>query len=227
MGIQLDCDDPVNNKDLFACKRILLKAKALDYINASIAGGSEFLNDYVLKYSERHETKRRVQSTGRAKAAFDEDGNIANKRSAVASGDDTVAGSDEDNKNSTSRLNLQDICKDLNQEGDERMFVKKTTRESQVQNKGNLIHEDIAKAIKQLWSNDKGIKQCFARSNEFQLEGSAAYYFDNIEKFASPNYVCTDEDILKGRIKTTGITETEFNIGSSKFKVLDAGGTAF
>ncbi|CAI4064480.1 hypothetical protein SUVZ_08G0530 [Saccharomyces uvarum] len=224
LGIQLDCDDPVNNKDLFACKRILLKAKALDYINASIAGGSEFLNDYVLKYSERHETKRRVQSTGRAKAAFDEDGNIANKRSVIANGDDTVAGSDEDNKNSTSRLNLQDICKDLNQEGDERMFVKKTSRESQVQNKGNFIHEDIAKAIKQLWSNDKGIKQCFARSNEFQLEGSAAYYFDNIEKFASPNYVCTDEDILKGRIKTTGITETEFNIGSSKFKVLDAGG---
>lgn len=29
---------------------------------------------------------------------------------------------------------------------------------------------------------------------------------------------------MKGRIKTTGITETEFNIGSSKFKVLDAGG---
>ncbi|EJS43499.1 gpa1p [Saccharomyces arboricola H-6] len=224
LGIKLDCDDPVNNKDLFVCKRILLRAKALDYINASVAGGSEFLNDYVLKYSERHETKRRVQSTGRAKAAFDEDGNIPNKKSDTANDVDTVAHNEEDNKNSNSRLNLQDICKDLNEEGDDRMFVKKTPKESQGRNRQNLIHEDIAKAIKQLWNNDKGIKQCFARSNEFQLEGSAAYYFDNIEKFASPNYVCTDEDILKGRIKTTGITETEFNIGSSKFKVLDAGG---
>ncbi|CAI4508429.1 CQS_1a_G0022410.mRNA.1.CDS.1 [Saccharomyces cerevisiae] len=224
LGIQLDCDDPTNNKDLFACKRILLKAKALDYINASVAGGSDFLNDYVLKYSERYETRRRVQSTGRAKAAFDEDGNISNVKSDTDRDAETVTQNEDVDRNNSSRINLQDICKDLNQEGDDQMFVRKTSREIQGQNRRNLIHEDIAKAIKQLWNNDKGIKQCFARSNEFQLEGSAAYYFDNIEKFASPNYVCTDEDILKGRIKTTGITETEFNIGSSKFKVLDAGG---
>ena len=173
------------------------KRQALDYINASVAGGSEFLNDYVLKYSERYEIKRRVQSTGRAKAAFDEDRDISNNRSGVDNDADTVAQNGDYDKNNSSRLDLQDICKDLNQEGDDQMFVKKTSREIQGPNRRNFIHNDIAKAIKQLWNNDKGIKQCFARSNEFQLEGSAAYYFDNIEKFASPNYICTDEDILK------------------------------
>ena len=85
-------------------------------------------------------------------------------------------------------------------------------------------NEEIAHAIKQLWTHDRGIRQCFHRSSEFQLEGSASYYFDNIEKFARVDYVCDDMDILKGRIKTTGITESSFKIGPSTVKVYDAGG---
>ena len=68
----------------------------------------------------------------------------------------------------------------------------------------------IAEAIHKLWKLDSGIKKCFDRSNEFQLEGSADYYFDNVFNFADTNYLSTDLDILKGRIKTTGITETDF-----------------
>lgn len=84
--------------------------------------------------------------------------------------------------------------------------------------------EQIADAIHKLWTSDPGIHNCYERSNEFQFEASAEYYFENVYKFADPDYYCTDTDILKGRIKTTGITETNFNINSFKFKVLDAGG---
>ncbi|CCC69505.1 hypothetical protein NCAS_0C05150 [Naumovozyma castellii] len=205
LGISLDCDEP---GELFELKRILMKTKALDFINASVAGGSEFLNDYVLKYSERYENKRRVQSTGKAKA-FDE-------KELKPEEDGSNNNGDQNNK-----LNFQEISKNLNETGDEKMFVKNEIRKP---SERKVTNEQIANAISELWKKDKGIKQCFARSNEFQLEGSAAYYFDNIEKFAQTNYICSDEDILKGRIKTTGITETDFNIGSSKFKVLDAGG---
>lgn len=204
LGIPLDCDDPSKNTELFEAKRFLLKTKALDFIDTSVAGGSEFLNDYVLKYSERFDTKRRVQSTGQVEAFGDDE-----KRQ---SGDNNIA--DE--------VNLQDISKNLNDTGDEKMFVKNESNAND--NRKTYSNQIIANAIKLLWTKDQGIKQCFARANEFQLEGSAAYYFDNIEKFAQTDYVCSDEDILKGRIKTTGITETDFNIGSSKFKVLDAGG---
>ncbi|CCF55465.1 hypothetical protein KAFR_0A00270 [Kazachstania africana CBS 2517] len=199
LGIPLDCDDPKSHKDLFEMKRTLLKAKPLDLIDKHMAGGSEFLNDYVLKYSERYETKRRVQSTGKAKAFDDND----TKKQSDAKDDDPEATS-----------------KDMDETGTDEMFVDVNPNSRKPQ----LTNTDIAIAIRELWTKDQGIKQCFARSNEFQLEGSASYYFDHIEKFAQPNYVCSDEDILRGRIKTTGITENEFNIGSSKFKVLDAGG---
>lgn len=214
LGIPLDCDDPLNNRELFEYKRILLKSKALDHIDAGVAGGLDFLNDYVLKYSERHETKRRDQSTGQARA-FDEDEQawlLKDKATDRAMSDETVVGED--------KLDLQQIFRDLDEDsGTDQMFVKE-----QQQRQQQITNQDIAHAIDQLWKRDRGIKQCFVRSNEFQLEGSAPYYFDNILKFADRQYVCSDEDILKGRVKTTGITESDFTIGSSKFKVLDAGG---
>lgn len=204
LNIPLDCDDPSSNRHLFECKRLLLRAKALDCIDANVAGGSEFLNDYVLKYSERSENKRKVQSTGKVEA-FD------NFQKAEMQEQD---------------IKLQEISQGLNETGSESngIFLKQQQQSQQQSPSKNYSNEQIAYAIKELWTLDHGIKQCFARSNEFQLEGSAAYYFDTIEKFAQPGYTCSDEDILKGRIKTTGITETNFNIGSSKFKVLDAGG---
>ncbi|KAG7835196.1 hypothetical protein KL943_002511 [Ogataea angusta] len=82
----------------------------------------------------------------------------------------------------------------------------------------------IAEAIQKLWQNDDGIQTCFQKNHLFQLEGSAAYYFEHAHLYAREEYLCTDEDILKGRIKTTGITETNFLLNDTKFKILDAGG---
>ncbi|ODQ64737.1 guanine nucleotide binding protein, alpha subunit [Nadsonia fulvescens var. elongata DSM 6958] len=84
--------------------------------------------------------------------------------------------------------------------------------------------KEVANAISLLWLHDKGIQRCLARSNEFQLEASAEYYFDNISKFADEAYLATDLDILKGRIKTTGITETLFKTGHLTFRMVDVGG---
>lgn len=219
LGIPLNCDDPMNNRELFECKRILLKAKALDCIDAGVAGGSEFLSDYVLKYSESYENKRRVQSTGQAKA-FDQD-----ERRTIVEGTNTTEMTTGGGIASDGPLDLQEISKNLDEEtGSDQMFIKGQQLQQQQQQKQHFSNQEIAYAIKQLWTKDKGIRQCYARSNEFQLEGSASYYFDNLDNFARTDYVCSDEDILKGRIKTTGITESDFKIGSSKFKVLDAGG---
>ncbi|ODV84209.1 hypothetical protein CANARDRAFT_201684 [[Candida] arabinofermentans NRRL YB-2248] len=83
---------------------------------------------------------------------------------------------------------------------------------------------EIADSIKKLWEEDPGIMRCFQKSNQFQFEDSAPYFFDNVHSYARDDYLCSDDDILKGRIKTTGITETNFNIDGIKFKILDAGG---
>lgn len=84
--------------------------------------------------------------------------------------------------------------------------------------------DEIARAVAELWHNDPGVRTSLAHSNRFQIELLAAYYFDNVHKFKDPEYRCTDQDILMGRIKTTGITENSFQIRNGVLKVIDAGG---
>lgn len=38
------------------------------------------------------------------------------------------------------------------------------------------------------------------------------------------NYVPTDQDVLRSRVKTTGITETTFVIGELTYRMFDVGG---
>lgn len=195
LGIRLECDQ--DNSPLIPYKQIILRANALDQIDTGVAGGTNFLNDYVLKYSEGNKNKRKLSSTGVASLSFWDDETIESPRRKDSTGVEQFT-------NGLSEISIH----------------------------GNKGHDDslmnsrrkIADAISKLWELDSGIQNCFDRSNEFQLESSAVYYFECIHKFADPNYLCNDMDILKGRIKTTGITETNFNINSFKFKVLDAGG---
>lgn len=39
-----------------------------------------------------------------------------------------------------------------------------------------------------------------------------------------PNYTPTDQDILRSRLKTTGITETVFDLGALTYRMFDVGG---
>ncbi|KAL2710593.1 Guanine nucleotide-binding protein alpha-1 subunit [Kluyveromyces marxianus] len=196
LGIELDSDQEKAGVELRKSKEIILRANTLDQVDARMAGGSEFLNEYVLKYSNgaaagAHGKQRKQQQQQQQQQTdkHDEDGLLLTEK----------YGNEE----------LEDMELELD------MDLKPIDQ---------TTNEEIAHAIKQLWTHDRGIRQCFHRSSEFQLEGSASYYFDNIEKFARVDYVCDDMDILKGRIKTTGITESSFKIGPSTVKVYDAGG---
>ena len=49
-------------------------------------------------------------------------------------------------------------------------------------------------------------------------------YFEAVDRIASANFSPTDQDILRSRVKTTGITETNFRIGELNYKLFDVGG---
>jgi len=87
---------------------------------------------------------------------------------------------------------------------------------------GNLTPE-LAADIKALWA-DPGIQKAYERQNEFQLNDSAAYYFGMIDTIAKPDYVPTEQDVLRSRAKTTGIIETDFIVEKTKFRMVDVGG---
>ncbi len=62
------------------------------------------------------------------------------------------------------------------------------------------------------------------RSSEFYLMDSAAYFFDNVNRIGQPDYVPNENDVLRARSKTTGISETRFNMGQLSIHLFDVGG---
>ncbi|THD25889.1 Guanine nucleotide-binding protein subunit alpha [Fasciola hepatica] len=86
-----------------------------------------------------------------------------------------------------------------------------------------VMSKDVYAALGRLW-RDGGVQKCFRRSREYQLNDSAAYYFNSLDRLCSTDYVPTEQDVLRTRIKTTGIIETRFVYKNLNFRLLDVGG---
>uniref|UniRef100_A0A7N6A4D1 Guanine nucleotide binding protein (G protein), alpha inhibiting activity polypeptide 1 n=1 Tax=Anabas testudineus TaxID=64144 RepID=A0A7N6A4D1_ANATE len=82
---------------------------------------------------------------------------------------------------------------------------------------------ELAGVIKRLWK-DGGVQACFSRSREYQLNDSAAYYLNDLDRISDAAYVPTQQDVLRTRVKTTGIVETHFTFKDLHFKMFDVGG---
>uniref|UniRef100_A0AAY4BSW4 Guanine nucleotide-binding protein G(i) subunit alpha-2 n=1 Tax=Denticeps clupeoides TaxID=299321 RepID=A0AAY4BSW4_9TELE len=98
------------------------------------------------------------------------------------------------------------------------LFALSATAEEQ-----GALPDDLANVIRRLWS-DSGVQNCFSRSREYQLNDSAAYYLNDLERIAKPEYIPTQQDVLRTRVKTTGIVETHFTFKDLHFKMFDVGG---
>merc|ERR1719427_836665 len=81
----------------------------------------------------------------------------------------------------------------------------------------------IGPSLKKLW-NDSGVKECYGRSREYQLNDSAAYYMDALDRLCAADYIPTEQDVLRTRVKTTGIIETTFEYKDLNFTLIDVGG---
>ena len=58
--------------------------------------------------------------------------------------------------------------------------------------------------MKRLWS-DPNVQVCFMRSNEYQLNDSAQYFLDQLDRIGSNTFLPREQDILRTRVKTTGM----------------------
>ncbi|EUB58065.1 Guanine nucleotide-binding protein G(o) subunit alpha [Echinococcus granulosus] len=76
--------------------------------------------------------------------------------------------------------------------------------------------EELLEAMKRLWA-DPGVQQCFVRSNEYQLNDSAKYFLDDLDRLGAKDYRPTEQDILRTRVKTTGIVEVHFQFKNMNF----------
>ncbi|KAJ0068420.1 hypothetical protein NL108_008381, partial [Boleophthalmus pectinirostris] len=98
------------------------------------------------------------------------------------------------------------------------LFALSSTAEEQ-----GSMPEELANVIKRLWA-DGGVQSCFTRAREYQVNDSAPYYLNDLERISRPDYIPTQQDVLRTRVKTTGIVETHFTFKDLHFKMFDVGG---
>lgn len=82
----------------------------------------------------------------------------------------------------------------------------------------------LAKAVKDLWAHPN-IQATYAlRDKKFSLNDSTSYFFESIDRIAEPNYLPSVDDVLRARVRSTGIEEAEFDFGELSFRMFDVGG---
>jgi GTPase SAR1 family protein len=88
------------------------------------------------------------------------------------------------------------------------------------------LTNDIAVHVQTLWKA-KCVQSAFERNNELQLPGGssgAEYFFNAAKRFAAEDYLPTPEDVIRAKVRTTGITETVFTVNATEFTMVDVGG---
>ncbi|OUC42985.1 g-protein alpha subunit [Trichinella nativa] len=83
--------------------------------------------------------------------------------------------------------------------------------------------ESLSQAMQRLWA-DGGVQSCYSRSNEYQIDDSAKYFLDDLPRLSTADFLPNEQDILRTRVKTTGITEVLFELKGLTFRVIDVGG---
>ncbi|KFX97050.1 hypothetical protein O988_05049 [Pseudogymnoascus sp. VKM F-3808] len=82
---------------------------------------------------------------------------------------------------------------------------------------------EYMKPFKGLWS-DAGVQKAIEKGNEYALHDNLNYFFEDVDRLFARDYVPTDQDVLRSRLRTTGITETVFDLGNLTYRMFDVGG---
>jgi GTPase SAR1 family protein len=87
------------------------------------------------------------------------------------------------------------------------------------------LNEEVSSTIKDFWGMEE-IKELFEKRSEvgIQVDAAAPYYFDNVDRYAKAGFTPSSEDMIRARIKTTGIREVHFDIKDREFVIVDVGG---
>jgi hypothetical protein len=85
------------------------------------------------------------------------------------------------------------------------------------------INENLAANIQALWLSPE-IQETYKNRAHYHLTDSAAYFNDRIVDVGVDGYLPSEQDVLRSRVRTTGIVENEFEIDGNEFKMFDVGG---
>ncbi|KAJ5728405.1 hypothetical protein N7493_004735 [Penicillium malachiteum] len=81
----------------------------------------------------------------------------------------------------------------------------------------------IRDAMRAMWL-DAGVQKAVARGHEFALHDNLSYFYESLDRIFAPGWLPDNQDMLQARLRTTGITETLFELGQMNFRMMDVGG---
>ncbi|KAI8071224.1 guanine nucleotide binding protein, alpha subunit [Gongronella butleri] len=82
----------------------------------------------------------------------------------------------------------------------------------------------IAHCLNKFWA-DANVQRCLEeRQSQFYIMDNATYFFDNLDRIEQQDYVPTEQDVLRARLKSTGITEITFQLDRLTIHMFDVGG---
>jgi guanine nucleotide-binding protein G(i) subunit alpha len=81
----------------------------------------------------------------------------------------------------------------------------------------------VAETVIALWA-DPAIQQTFGRRNEYQLEDNTEYYMSALDRIGKTDYTPTEQDVVRCRLKTTGIAVMSYVANNKNITFVDVGG---
>jgi GTPase SAR1 family protein len=85
------------------------------------------------------------------------------------------------------------------------------------------ITPSMANAMAALWA-DSGIQATYANRAQYQLTDSTNYFLDKVKEIGAETYLPSEQDVLRSRVRTTGIVSNDFVIEGNRFSMFDVGG---
>ncbi|XP_047100756.1 guanine nucleotide-binding protein subunit alpha-14-like isoform X1 [Schistocerca piceifrons] len=87
------------------------------------------------------------------------------------------------------------------------------------------LNATVLAAVKQLW-RDSGIQACYKRRDELYLLDSTKYFMRRLDVMSAPDYIPTEQDVLRSRSPTSGVIEYRLPIQNydKKLCIVDVGG---
>jgi GTPase SAR1 family protein len=93
-----------------------------------------------------------------------------------------------------------------------------------LKNTSNVWSTGTGHIIRLLWAEESVRRAYGYRGTLFPINDTADYFFDNIDRINSSDYIPTIFDVLRVRVRSQGIEEAEFIFDKRMFQFVDVGG---
>ncbi|GAA6028736.1 hypothetical protein JCM8097_007369 [Rhodosporidiobolus ruineniae] len=88
---------------------------------------------------------------------------------------------------------------------------------------GQPFPPELLPTLKAFWK-DTGLETAIMRGDESTIPENIYYFYSELDRLFAPSYMPSDQDVLRCRQKTTGISETVFEERKMMYRIFDVGG---